>query len=99
MVPQTCTELYRKQYHNVTDVSLKALNKRFKQSIFPFLYQVQDFLITVADGYCASCTIDKFYVEIQAFTIEDIDCDRLKQECTMVSDFFQTLIHEEQMGI
>jgi len=44
-------------------------------------------------------TFDHFYVEIQAFTIDDIDCDRLKQECTMVSDFFQTFIHEEEMEI
>ena len=62
------------------DELLKALHNRFKQSIFPLLCEVQEFLITVTNGSRAS-TIDKFCVEIQPFTIDDIDCDRLKQEC------------------
>ena len=88
--PQTCAELYKKQYNNVIDVPLKALYKRFKQTIFPLLYQVQEFLIAVADGYCASCTTYELYLEIQEFPIDDVDCDRLKQECTMVSDFTES---------
>jgi hypothetical protein len=76
-VPQTCAELYKKQYQHVIEEVLKALNNRFKQSIFPLLCQVQEFLIAVANGSDAS-TINKFCAEIQEFIIGDIDCDRLK---------------------
>lgn len=96
--PQTCTELYKRQYQNVIDELLKALHNRFKQSIFPLLCKVQELLIAVANGSCAS-TIDKFCVEIQPFTIGDIDCDRLKQECSMVYDFFKTVIQDKEMRI
>ena len=97
-VPQTCAELYRKQYQNVIDEVLKALDSRFKQSIFPLLCQVQDFLIAVTNGSCTSA-IDKFCVQIEAFIIDDIDCDRLKQECAMISDFFQTVIRDKELKI
>ncbi|CAM4768570.1 unnamed protein product [Rotaria magnacalcarata] len=97
-VSENCTELYRKQYQNVIDEVLKALNNRFKQSIFPLLCQVQEFIIVVANGSCAS-TIDKFCAEIQAFIVDDINCERLKQECAMVPDFFRTVIDNKEMGI
>jgi hypothetical protein len=31
-------------------------------------------------------------------SIDDIDCDRLKEEWAMVPDFFQAVIHEKEMG-
>jgi hypothetical protein len=33
------------------------------------------------------------------FTVGDIDCDRLKQECTMIPDFFLTVIRDERLRI
>lgn len=55
---------------------------------------VQEFLVTVAVSYCASCIIDEFHLfETQAFIIDHADCNRLN------SDFFLTFIHEKQMGI
>ncbi len=80
------------------DEVLKALNNRFKESIFPFLCQIQESLIAVANDSCAS-TIDRFYIEIQVFTVGDIDCDSLKQECAMVPDFIRTVIRNKEMGI
>ncbi|CAF3500966.1 unnamed protein product [Adineta steineri] len=65
-IPSTCTELYKNQYQNVIDGVLKALNNRFKQSIFPLLCEVQEFLITVANG-SESDIIDKLCAEIQDF--------------------------------
>jgi hypothetical protein len=97
-VSSTCTELYKKQYQNVIDEVLKALNNRFKQSIFPLVCEVQGFLITVANGSDAGA-IDKLCAGIHEFTVGDIDSDRLKQECTMIPDFFQTVIRDKQLGI
>ena len=78
-VLQTCAELFKKQYQDVIDEVLKALNNRFKQSIFALLCQVQEFLIVIANGSDAG-PINKLCGEIQEFTVGDIDCDRLKEE-------------------
>lgn len=97
-ISQTCADLYRKQYRNVIDEILKALDDRFKQSVFPLLCQVQEFLIMVVNG-CDAITVEKICSEIHDFTVDDVDCDRLKQECTMIPDFFQTVIRDKEMGI
>jgi len=96
--PQTCADLYKKQYQNVIDEILKALNNRFKQSIFSQLCQVQEFLIMIVNG-CDTITVEKICSEIHDFIVDDVDCDRLKQECTMIFDFFQTVIRDNEVGI
>ena len=52
----------------------------------------------VANGSDAGI-IDKLHAEIQEFIASDIDRDRLKQECAMVPDFFQTVIRDKELGI
>ncbi|CAF1176276.1 unnamed protein product [Rotaria magnacalcarata] len=59
---------------------------------------VQEFIIVVANGACAS-TIDEVGVEIQAFIVNDISCERSKQECATVPDFYRTVIDGKEMGI
>ena len=65
---------------------------------FPFLCQVQEFLIVVANGSCAS-NIDQFCALIKMFIVEGIDYERLKLECAMISDSFLAVIHDKEMGI
>jgi hAT family C-terminal dimerisation region len=95
---QTCDEFYKKQYQHVIDNILNALDNRFKQTIFPVLCRVEDFLLAVANGSHATINNDPF-VEIEDFIADAIDRERLKHECTMFADFCRTAIHDKQMGI
>ncbi len=95
---QTCDEFYKEQYQHVIDNILNALDNRFKQTIFPVLCRVEDFLLAVANGSHATINNDPF-VEIEDFIADDIDRERLKHECAMFADFCRTAIHDKQMGI
>jgi hypothetical protein len=52
----------------------------------------------IANG-CDTITVDKICSEIHNFTVDDVDCDTLKQECAMIPDFFQTVIRDKEMGM
>jgi hypothetical protein len=61
----------------VIDNILKALDSRFKQSIFPVLCRVEEFFIAVANG--SHTTFDNnSFLEIEDFIVDDIDRERLK---------------------
>ncbi len=74
------------------------MDSRFKQSIFPVLCRVEEFLIAILND--SHTTFDNnSFLEIKDFIVDDIDRKRLKHECPMVTDFCRTVIREKQMGV
>ena len=95
---QSCEEVYKKQYQRVIDNILNALNSRFRQSIFPVLCGVEEFLMAVTNG--SHITYDNnFFFEIEDFIVDDIDHERLKHECPMVADFCRIVLREKQVEV
>ena len=94
---ETIYDLYRHEYMEVIDTIIDALDSRFKQSIFPLLCKVEQFILSSANGETDN-THSVIINDIDEFLTDDISGERLEREQAMLLDFLLTVNKEKDVG-
>ena len=79
----------------VIDTIIDALDSRFKQSVFPLLYKVEQFILSSANGEIDN-THSVIINDIDEFLTDDISVER---EQAMLPDFLLAVNKEKNLGI
>ncbi|CAF1986455.1 unnamed protein product [Rotaria magnacalcarata] len=92
-------DLYHDEYFEIINNILNSLDSRFKQSIFPLLCKVEQFILSTANG-TQVCDYDAInIINIDEFLTDDINVDRLNLELMMLPDYFSRINKEKKLGL
>ncbi len=86
---ETVYDFYHHQYFEVIDKIINSLHSRFQQSVFPLLCKIETFILSATNSTKEGDDIS--LNDIQEFSADDIDIERLERELTMLPDYFSTV--------
>ncbi|CAF2191741.1 unnamed protein product [Rotaria magnacalcarata] len=88
---------YHRQYFDFINSIINSINLRFKQSIFPLLCMVEQFLLKTVNGFAA---VDETHTiglnDIREFFADGVDAEKLQRELTILPDYLSVFSKEKR---